>query len=98
MLTAARYRFAEHGYERTTIRAVAADAGIDPAMVMRYYGSKDQLFEAALRIDLRLPELRDVPRADVPRRLVRHFLARWEGEPTDDALLLLLRCACLLYT
>ncbi|MEV0276498.1 TetR family transcriptional regulator [Streptomyces sp. NPDC050610] len=93
ILAAARYRFAEHGYERTTIRAVAADAGIDPAMVMRYYGSKDRLFDAALAIDLRLPDLRDVPRADIPGRLVRHFLARWEGEPTDDALLLLLRCA-----
>ncbi|MEV0260147.1 TetR family transcriptional regulator [Streptomyces sp. NPDC050617] len=93
ILDAARRRFAEHGYERTTIRAVAADAGIDPAMVMRYYGSKDRLFEAALAIDLRLPDLRDVPRADIPRRLVRHFLDRWEGDPTDDALLLLLRCA-----
>ncbi len=93
ILAAARHRFAEHGYERTTIRAVAADADIDPAMVMRYYGSKDRLFEAALKIDLRLPDLRETPRADIPRRLVRHFLARWEGDPTDDALLLLLRCA-----
>ncbi|MFE7114839.1 TetR family transcriptional regulator [Streptomyces sp. NPDC057654] len=93
ILDAARRRFAEHGYDRTTIRAVAADAGIDPAMVMRYYGSKDRLFEAALAIDLRLPDLRDVPRADIPRRLVRHFLDRWEGDPADDALMLLLRCA-----
>lgn len=93
ILGAARERFAGHGYERTTIRAVAADAGIDPSMVMRYFGSKEGLFEAALTIDLRLPDLTAVPAADLPRALVRHFLERWEGNPTDDALLVLLRSA-----
>lgn len=93
ILTAARERFAGQGYERTTIRAVAADAGIDPSMVMRYFGSKERLFEAALTIDLRLPDLTAVPPADLPRALVRHFLDRWEGNPTDDALLVLLRSA-----
>jgi AcrR family transcriptional regulator len=50
ILTAARRRFTEEGYERTTIRTVAADAGIDPSMVMRYYGSKDGLFSAAVDV------------------------------------------------
>jgi len=93
ILIAARQRFAEDGYERTTIRRVAADAGIDPSMVMRYFGSKDQLFDAALAIDLRLPDLSAVRTDDLPRILVRHFLARWEGDPADDALLVLLRSA-----
>jgi AcrR family transcriptional regulator len=93
ILTAARQRFAAHGYERTTIRGVAADAGIDPSMVMRYFGNKAQLFEAALAIDLRLPELSGVSAEELPRTLVRHFLSRWEGDPADDALLVLLRSA-----
>lgn len=93
ILAAARARFAEHGYERTTIRAVAADAGIDASMVMRYFGSKEQLFDAALAIDLHLPDFGGVPADDVPALVVRHFLDRWEGDPTDDALLVLLRSA-----
>ena len=91
--SAARERFAAHGYERTTIRAVAADAGIDPSMVMRYFGNKEQLFDAALTIDLRLPDLSAVRAEELPRMLVRHFLDRWEGDPADDALLVLLRSA-----
>jgi AcrR family transcriptional regulator len=93
ILRAARERFAAEGYDRTTIRAVAADADIDPSMVMRYFGSKAQLFEAALTIDLRLPDLAGVPSAELPRLLVRHFLDRWESDPADDALLVLLRSA-----
>lgn len=93
ILRAARERFAAQGYERTTIRAVAAAAEIDPSMVMRYFGNKERLFDAALDIDLLLPDLTTVPRADLPRVVVRHFLDRWEGDPADDALLVLLRSA-----
>jgi AcrR family transcriptional regulator len=93
ILKAARDRFAAQGYERTTIRAVASDAGIDPSMVMRYFGNKAQLFDATLAIDLRLPDLSAVPADELARTLVRHFLERWEGDPADDALLVLLRSA-----
>jgi AcrR family transcriptional regulator len=93
ILRAARDRFAADGYERTTIRAVAADAAIDPSMVMRYFGSKERLFDAALAIDLRLPDLTAVAPQDLARTLVRHFLDRWESDPADDALLVLLRSA-----
>jgi AcrR family transcriptional regulator len=41
---AASRRFARHGYDRTTIRAVAADAHVDPALVLHYFGSKERLF------------------------------------------------------
>jgi AcrR family transcriptional regulator len=44
ILTAARKLFADAGYERTTIRAIAATASTDPGLVMRYFGSKQQLF------------------------------------------------------
>lgn len=93
ILTAARRRFADDGYERATIRAIAADAGIDPSMVMRYYGSKDGLFAAAVDVALRLPSLDDVPAGQRGEILVRHFLWLWEGERASDVLAVLLRSA-----
>ncbi|MET7668677.1 TetR/AcrR family transcriptional regulator [Micromonospora luteifusca] len=90
ILRAARERFAADGYERATIRAIAADAQIDPSMVMRYYGSKEGLFAAAAEFDLRLPDLDAVPPAHLGAVLIRHFLARWEG---DETLVALLRAA-----
>ena len=94
ILTAARGRFAADGYERATIRAIAEDAGIDPSMVMRYFGSKEQLFAAAAQLDLRLPDLRAVPRDRVGLALARHFVSLWDGAAgTEDALLFLFRSA-----
>lgn len=93
ILRAAKARFAADGYQRATIRAIAADAGIDPSMVMRYFGNKAQLFAAAVDIDLRLPDLAAIPARHRGRSLVAHFLELWEGDPTDDALLMLLRSA-----
>src|SRR4051794_34642851 len=90
ILAAARRRFAADGYERATIRAIAADAGIDPSMVMRYYGSKDGLFAAAVDVDLRLPDLSGITPERLGETLVRHFLDRWDQ---DDVLVLLLRTA-----
>ncbi|GGO92454.1 TetR/AcrR family transcriptional regulator [Wenjunlia tyrosinilytica] len=93
ILAAARKRFTAEGYERATIRAIAADAAIDPSMVMRYFGSKEQLFSAAADIDLRLPDLSGVPREELGRAIVEHFFTAWEGVPDDDAFLVLLRSA-----
>ncbi|MFD7665268.1 TetR family transcriptional regulator [Streptomyces sp. NPDC059788] len=90
ILAAARDRFAADGYERATIRAIARDAGIDPSMVMRYYGNKAGLFAAASEIDLRLTDLTSVPRDQLGARLVRHFLDRWEH---DEALTGMVRVA-----
>ncbi|MGN9811977.1 TetR/AcrR family transcriptional regulator [Micromonospora sp. BQ11] len=87
ILRAARDRFAEDGYDRATIRAIAADARIDPSMVMRYYVSKENLFAAAAEFDLRLPDLTGVAPDAVGEVLVRHFLHRWEGDATLVALL-----------
>jgi AcrR family transcriptional regulator len=93
ILDAARSLFATRGYEQTTIRAVAAAADIDASLVMRYFGSKADLFAAAATIDLNAPELTSV----APRRrgeaLVRHFMARWDRDPSEDMLVFLLRTA-----
>jgi AcrR family transcriptional regulator len=90
ILAAAIARFAADGYERATIRAIARDAGIDPAMVMRYYGSKEGLFRAASEIDLRMPDFTGVPAEEAGEALVRHFLRRWEE---DGSLAAMLRAA-----
>jgi AcrR family transcriptional regulator len=93
ILRAARARFAANGFERTTIRAVAADARIDPSMVMRYYGNKRGLFAAAVDFDLRLPDLSGVPAGELGAATVGHFLSRWEGDRSDDSLRILLATA-----
>jgi AcrR family transcriptional regulator len=93
ILRAARERFAAEGYERTTIRAVAAAARIDPSMVMRYYGSKQGLFAAAAEFDLALPDLSRVPAERLGETAVDHFLTRWEGDDDGDALRVLIASA-----
>ena len=90
ILAAAREQFAASGYQAATIRAIAASAGIDPAMVMRYFGNKEGLFVAAAEFDLRIPDMGQVPRERLGEALVGHFLDRWEG---DDTLMALLRTA-----
>ncbi|WP_031476773.1 TetR/AcrR family transcriptional regulator [Streptomyces bicolor] len=87
ILDAARERFATDGYDRATIRAIAKDAGIDPSMVMRYYGNKEGLFAAAVAIDLHLPDPASLTRDDVGRALVTHFLGMWEKNEVLTALL-----------
>ena len=91
ILGAARATFAARGYERTTIRAVAARAGVDASMVMRYFGSKAGLFTAAVTMDLQVPDLRSVPASRRGELLVRHFISRWEDPVHDDELIALLR-------
>ncbi|MFJ8334717.1 TetR family transcriptional regulator [Streptomyces sp. NPDC094437] len=87
ILVAARERFAADGYERATIRAIAKDARIDPSMVMRYYGSKEGLFLAAITVDLRLPDLGALPRGHVGEVLVSHLFRLWEGGEVFTAML-----------
>jgi AcrR family transcriptional regulator len=48
LIAAARQIFSEHGYERTTVRQIAAVAGVNPALINRYFGGKEQLFAGAL--------------------------------------------------
>ena len=91
ILGAARAAFAARGYEQTTIRAVAAQAGVDASMVMRYFGSKAGLFTAAVTMDLHIPDLRSVPASDRGELLVRLFVNRWEEPPTDDEMIAMLR-------
>jgi AcrR family transcriptional regulator len=87
ILAAARQRFGSDGYERTTLRAVAADVGIDPALVVRYFGRKQDLFAAAAEFTLDLPDLTKVEPDDVADALLPSFFAVWEEDTTFVALL-----------
>ena len=57
MLDAARARFAEHGYDGTKLRDVAADADVDVALVSYFFGSKDGLFAAAMALEVNPAQL-----------------------------------------
>jgi AcrR family transcriptional regulator len=87
ILAAARTRFGAEGFERTTLRAVAADVGVDPALVIRYFGSKQDLFAAAAEFTLDLPDLVGVDPDDVAELLLPKFFAVWEDDTTFVALL-----------
>lgn len=87
ILEVARQLFAERG-PAVTVREVAAAAGIDPAFVIRYFRSKDELFLQAREFRLQLPPVNAGDAVHVGERLVRHFLALWEGPQADMAILL----------
>ncbi len=93
ILAAARTRFAAEGYDATTIRAIAADADIDPSMVMRYYGSKDGLFAAAIDVELHLPDLTQQSRQNLGQALMRQWVEIWERDRSNELLHVLLRSA-----
>src|SRR6195952_65718 len=87
ILAAARKRFGDEGYERTTLRAVAGDVGVDAALVIRYFGSKQDLFAAAADFTLDLPDLTGMDPDDVAEALLPKFFAVWEDDSTFVALL-----------
>jgi AcrR family transcriptional regulator len=83
VLAAARRVFAQRGYEGATLRAIAGQAGVDPAMVRHFFGDKDGLFRAALHLPFdpgpALTALVEQGRDGLGERLVRFFLTVWEG-------------------
>ena len=97
ILDAARQRFAESGYEQTSIRAVAAEAGVNSALVMHFFGSKEALFRAAVTWPFDPAELTQhllgPSRNGLSERLPRAFLTLWDAPETGRPLLALLRSA-----
>jgi AcrR family transcriptional regulator len=82
ILDAARALFASGGISGTSVRAVAAKAGVDPALVHHYFGSKEDLFVAALALPIDPREVLAPIVADGPdgaaERLLRTFLSVWD--------------------
>ena len=97
ILAAARTAFGEHGFEGTAIRAVAARAGVDPALVHHYFGSKQALFMAAMELPVdfaaMVAQVRSGPAEQQGERFVRAALQLWEEPATRSLLLGIVRSA-----
>jgi AcrR family transcriptional regulator len=98
ILDAARARFASDGFAGTTIRAVAADAGVNPSLVIQFFKSKDELFGAVMSISpkslARFSTVFEGPDKHLGERVVRAYLEVWEGAPQDsEPLMAMLRAA-----
>jgi AcrR family transcriptional regulator len=97
ILDAARRTFAEQGYQQATIRGVAELAGVDPALVHHYFGTKQDLFVAAVQLPVNpigqlMAALAEEPE-QVGRRLVETFLSIWDHAAEQSPLLALIRSA-----
>jgi AcrR family transcriptional regulator len=84
ILSNARELFARNGIQKTSIRAIAAAAGVDAALVHHYYGTKEQLFAAAVRIPIDpmdvIGPLREVPVEELGYQLPSLLLPLWDSE------------------
>lgn len=84
ILTSARELFAHNGIDRTSIRAVAAKAGVDAALVHHYFGTKQQLFTAAIRLPIDPMEvivpMRETPVEELGYKLPSLLLPLWDSE------------------
>jgi AcrR family transcriptional regulator len=97
ILTAARTLPARAGYGGATIRAIAGEAGVDPALVMHYFGTKESLFAATLQdtggVLQRVAAAFDGTADELPRQLVTTYLALWEDPQTASTLASVVRSA-----
>ena len=97
ILDSARQNFGDNGYDATSIRRVAQDAGVDPALVHHYFGTKEQLFVAAMELPLNPADMiRPILQGDPDRlgeRLLRTFLSVWDSEEMRAPMLAMIRSA-----
>ncbi|MFJ9351914.1 TetR family transcriptional regulator [Streptomyces sp. NPDC101237] len=98
ILAAAREEFSELGYDKTSVRGIAKAAGVDSALVHHYFGTKEQVFEAAISVAfapaLNAPvAVADGPVEGVGERLTRFIFGIWENPTTRTPLLAILRSA-----
>ena len=96
VLRAAKHRFAVEGYEKTTLRAIASDAHVDPSMVLYLFGSKAELFRESLRLIID-PDVLVAAMAegddDIGTRMVRTYLDIWENPDTATSMVAMLQSA-----
>jgi len=100
ILAAARDLFARSGYRATTVRRVAEVAGVNPALVRHFYGSKQQLFVAALEFPAEplrqiLSTLEESPREHLGERMVTIFVRAWRDPSTSQQLQAVFRSAAI---
>lgn len=94
ILASARELFARNGIDKTSIRAIAAAAGVDSALVHHYFGTKQQLFAAAIRMPIDptvvIDRMREIPIEELGHALPSVLIALWDSE-MGDALLATMR-------
>lgn len=97
ILAVARRRFATRGYDATSLRGIAADAKVDPALLIHYFGTKEGLFTAATGFPVRLSELfaglDGSDRHESAEALVRGYLQVVDSDQSRNAILALVRSA-----
>ena len=95
ILAAARAAFADRGFDRASIRAIATSAGVDPALVHHYFGTKEELFLATVNAPIDpgeiIPKIIEGDRDTAPERLVRTFLGVWDHPVAGPAAVALIR-------
>jgi AcrR family transcriptional regulator len=96
ILEAARQIFAERGFDKASIRAIATEAKVDPALVHHYFGTKDKLFLESMNAPINpgelIPQALSGPRDEAGERFVRLVLSVWDS-PAGSAALALFRSA-----
>ena len=96
VVAAAKKRFAQDGYEKTTLRAIAHDAQVDPSMVLYLFGSKEELFRESLRLvldpDVLVAALTE-GEGDVGTRMLRLYLRIWETPDSAASMRVMLQSA-----
>jgi AcrR family transcriptional regulator len=97
ILSAAREQFAATGYAAASVRGIARQAGVDPALVHHYFGTKEQVFVAAMQLPFQPGEMLPQVLAGDPHglgeRLVRLFLGAWDSPEFRAPMLGMLRSA-----
>ncbi|MEV7548871.1 TetR family transcriptional regulator [Amycolatopsis sp. NPDC089917] len=97
ILEAARRRFAEQGYDGATVRGIAADAGVNAALLHHFFGTKQRLFAASMNLPVDpgelVPRILEGPEDEIGERLVRAFLGLWQAEEGRAPFLAMIRSA-----
>jgi len=92
ILEAARELFATDGFERTTIRAVGARAGVDPALVMQHFGSKERLFAESTRWSSEHSTILSATADSLPAAAIADLLSHFEQDDSEAAVALMRNC------
>jgi AcrR family transcriptional regulator len=97
ILAVARRRFATRGYDATSLRGIATDAKVDPALLIHYFGTKESLFAAATGLPSGLSEMfagaQSASLRDFSESLVRVYLQFVDSDQSRNAILALVRSA-----
>jgi AcrR family transcriptional regulator len=97
ILAAARRQFVAAGFDQASVRSIAAEAGVDPSLVIHYFGSKDGLLGAVMAWPVNLDEIEEQVVAPglegIGERLVRFLLAQWEDPSKRHPLTVIMRNA-----